>query len=123
MISRKENQIRRGELYYADLNPVCGSEQGGIRPIVIIQNDRGNLHSSTVIVAATTGQIKKLNQPTHVLIKEINNGMLMKDTIILLEQIRTIDRSRLCEYIGYLNDDEIEKMDMALAISVGLKLI
>ena len=121
MQNRKEKNIRRGDIYYANLNPVCGSEQGGIRPVLVIQNDHGNYHSPTVIVAATTGQLNKPDLPTHVLIKEENNTWLKKDTIILLEQIRTIDRSRLCDYIGHLNDaNVIEEIEKALAISVGI---
>ena len=120
MISKKEKKILRGDLYYANLNPVCGSEQGGTRPVVIIQNDSGNLYSPTIIVAATTGRLDKPSLPTHTLLKENGNNSLKKDTIILLEQIRTIDRYRLGNYIGRLNDYEMETMDMALAISVGL---
>jgi mRNA interferase MazF len=124
MQNRKEKNIRRGDIYYANLNPVCGSEQGGIRPVLIIQNDQGNYHSPTVIVAATTGQLNKPDLPTHVLIKEENNTWLKKDTIILLEQIRTIDRTRLCDYIGHLSDDNvIKEIEKALAVSVGIKLI
>lgn len=122
MNSRNEKQIRRGDLYYADLNPVRGSEQGGVRPVVVIQNDSGNLHSPTIIVAATTGQSHKPNLPTHVLVKESKNNQLRMDTIVLLEQIRTIDRSRLENYIGSLTVDTMRSLNFALAVSVGLDL-
>jgi len=97
MQNRKEKNIRRGDIYYADLNPVCGSELMRYSSGIGIQNDHGNYHSPTIIVAATTGQLNKPDLPTHVLIKEENNTWLKKDTIILLEQIRTIDRARLCD--------------------------
>ena len=107
-------------MFYADINPVRGSEQGGIRPVVVIQNNSGNLHSPTVIVAATTGQLDKSNVPTHVLLKVDDNKHLAKDTIIMLEQIRTIDRSRLGKYIGKLMNDAMRELDSALSVSVGL---
>jgi len=108
----------RGDIYYADLNPVVGSEQGGdIRPVLVIQNDVGNKFSPTVIVAAITNS-KKTELPIHVTIK--NAEYLKKDSIVLLEQIRTIDRSRLREYIGCLDNRNMIKVDKALAISVGL---
>jgi len=109
---------QRGDIYYADLNPVKGSEQGGdIRPVIIIQNDVGNRFSPTLVVAAITNR-KKPDLPTHVIIKGRN--YLKEDSIILLEQIRTIDRIRLREYIGCLDARYMQKVDMALAISVGL---
>ncbi len=111
----------RGDIYYADLNPVIGSEQGGdIRPVLVIQNDVGNKFSPTVIVAAITNR-KKTDIPTHVKIK--NADYMKKDSIILLEQIRTIDRSRLREYIGCLDNRNMIRVDKALAISIGLNKI
>ena len=111
----------RGDIYYADLNPVVGSEQGGdIRPVLIIQNDVGNKFSPTVIVAAITHR-KKSELPIHVTIK--NAEYLKKDSIVLLEQIRTIDRSRLREYIGCIDNVNMIKVDKALAISVGLNKV
>lgn len=120
MNNRKEEKVQRGDLYYADLSPVCGSEQGGIRPVVVIQNDRGNIHSPTVIVAATTSQLYKANLPTHVLIRKSNLNQLKMDTVALLEQIRTIDRSRLGNYIGRLTGDAMLALDYALSVSIGL---
>ena len=111
--------IRRGDIYYADLRPVIGSEQGGIRPVLIIQNDTGNRHSPTVIVAAITSKLTKPKLPTHVKLKEMKG--LEKDSVVLLEQIRTIDKCRLDEQIGYLNRHQMKKVDEALRISVGVK--
>lgn len=109
----------RGDLYYADLSPVIGSEQGGIRPVVIIQNDIGNKFSPTTIIAAITSVKNKSNMPTHVNVgKEI--GGLPKDSVILLEQIRTIDKRRIREKIGHFNDDMILKINQALKVSVDL---
>ena len=108
--------INRGDIFYADLDPIIGSEQGGFRPVVVVQNDIGNKCAETTIVAAVTSQIKKCYQPTHVLFgirdKEIN--------MILLEQLRTVDVSRLKEYVGRLTCDDIKKLDKALTVSVGL---
>ena len=110
--------IKRGDIYYANLNPVIGSEQGGTRPVLIISNDTGNKHSPTVIVAAITGQIgTKKKLPTHTI---VHNG-LDKDSIILLEQIRTIDKQRLQEYLGTLDGRFLVAVDKALAISVSLE--
>jgi len=120
MISRKDKQIQRGDIYYANLNPVYGSEQGGIRPVVVIQNNCGNFYSPTVIVAATTAKLNKPALPTHILIRKSIYNNLKKDSIIMLEQIRTIDRSRLSDYIGHLSDSTMRSMDRALAVSVGL---
>ncbi|WP_270810015.1 type II toxin-antitoxin system PemK/MazF family toxin [Hungatella effluvii] len=111
-------RILRGDLYYADLAPVIGCEQGGVRPVLIIQNDVGNLHSPTVIVAAVTSKISKHNLPTHVPLP--NYGGLKAYSIILLEQIRTIDRSRLKEYIGHLDLEIMKSVDRAIAVSLGL---
>ena len=112
-------KIRRGDLYYADLTPVVGSEQGGIRPVLMIQNDVGNHHSPTVIAAAITSRVDKHPLPTHVPLDSVNG--LRRDSVILLEQIRTIDRSRLREYIGRLEPSALVKVDQALAISFGME--
>ena len=111
--------IKRGDIFYADLSPVIGSEQGGIRPVLIVQNDIGNKYSPTVIVAAITSQINKAKLPTHVEISAQEYGLL-KDSVILLEQIRTIDKKRLRERIGHLDDELMEKVNEALIISFGL---
>lgn len=111
--------VKRGEIYYADLSPVVGSEQGGVRPILIIQNDVGNKYSPTVIVAAITSQINKARLPTHVEITAQDFG-LPKDSVVLLEQIRTIDKKRLREKVGKFDDEMMKKIDEALKISVGL---
>ncbi|HCG36539.1 MAG TPA: PemK family transcriptional regulator [Clostridiales bacterium] len=114
-------QINRGDIYYADLTPTIGSEQGGIRPVVIIQNDKGNLHSPTVIAAAVTGNAGKKLLPTHVRLGDSACG-LFRHSIVLLEQLRTIDRRRLQEYVGTLDADRMNMVDAALAISVGLDM-
>ena len=111
--------IKRGYLYYADLSPVVGSEQGGVRPVLIIQNDIGNKYSPTVIVAAITSQINKAKLPTHIEISAHEYG-LNKDSVILLEQIRTIDKNRLREKIGCLDKNMMLKVDNSLQISLGL---
>ena len=111
--------IKRGYLYYADLSPVVGSEQGGVRPVLIIQNDIGNKYSPTVIVAAITSQINKAKLPTHIEISAHEYG-LNKDSVILLEQIRTIDKKRLREKIGCLDKNMMLKVDNILQISLGL---
>lgn len=114
-----ERTIRRGDIYYADLNPVIGSEQGGTRPVLIISNDIGNKHSPTVIIAAITSRVNtKAKLPTHTSIKDFEG--LNKDSIILLEQIRTIDKKRLKEHIGMLDSQQILTADKALLISLGL---
>jgi len=110
--------VKRGDIYYADLSPVYGSEQGGVRPVVVIQNNKGNAFSSTVIVAAVTSNIKKIFFPTHVLI-DAGTG-LNKPSIVLLEQIRTIDKSRLAEKIGSINAVQMHKIDRAIELSLGL---
>lgn len=109
--------ILRGDIYYADLNPTVGSEQGGVRPLVILQNNVGNRYSPTVIAAAITAKPKK-PLPTHAAIS--GTGRLSGESFVLLEQIRTIDRSRLREYVGRLDSQEMKRIDEALAISVGL---
>lgn len=112
-------QIRRGDLYYADLRPVIGSEQGGIRPVVILQNNTGNRHSPTVIAAPVTSRTGKARLPTHVSLGESAEG-LRRGSFILLEQIRTLDRSRLRKRIGRLDKAEMERVNHALEISIGL---
>lgn len=111
--------IRRGDIFYADLSPVVGSEQGGTRPVLVLQNDIGNQYSPTTIIAAITSQISKAKLPTHVEVKAATSG-LEKDSVILLEQIRTIDKSRLLEKVTALNDEVMEKVRRAIEISLGL---
>lgn len=111
--------IKRGDIFYADLSPVVGSEQGGVRPVLIVQNDVGNKYSPTVIAAAITSQINKAKLPTHIEISAQDYG-LQKDSVILLEQIRTIDKKRLREKIAHLDDDLMEKVNEALGVSFGL---
>ena len=113
--------IRRGEVYYADLNPVVGSEQGGIRPVVVLQNDVGNKYSPTVIAAAITSQRDKTKLPTHTSVNADNCG-LAKDSIVLLEQVRTIDKKRLKEKMGALDGNAMLKVDKALSVSFGLDI-
>ena len=113
-------QIRRGDMFYADLSPVVGSEQGGIRPVLIIQNDLGNKYSPTVIAAAVTSQMGKTKLPTHIEIESSSCG-LKNNSVVLAEQIRTIDKSRLKEKIGHIDDEEIiDKVNNALGVSFGL---
>lgn len=111
--------VKRGDIFYADLSPVIGSEQGGVRPVLIVQNDVGNKYSPTVIAAAVTSQINKAKMPTHIEIKAEDYG-LNKDSVILLEQIRTIDKKRLREKIGRLDDRLMESVNKAIAISFGI---
>ncbi len=111
--------IKRGDIFYADLSPVIGSEQGGVRPVLIVQNDIGNKYSPTVIAAAITSQINKAKLPTHIEISAQEYG-LVKDSVILLEQIRTIDKKRLREKIGHLDDELMDKVNDALSVSFGL---
>ena len=106
-------------MYYADLSPVVGSEQGGMRPVLIVQNDTGNKHSPTVIAAAITSQTGKAKLPTHIELNAQSVG-LSRDSVILLEQIRTIDKSRLRERMGKLDDKTMNKVDSAIAVSFGL---
>jgi len=110
--------IKRGELYYADLSPVVGSEQGGVRPVLVVQNDVGNKYSPTVIAAAVTSQMSKAKLPTHIAITAGEYG-LPKDSVVLLEQIRTIDKRRLRERIGELPMDVMRKVNDALMVSLG----
>ncbi|WP_125768280.1 type II toxin-antitoxin system PemK/MazF family toxin [Lapidilactobacillus wuchangensis] len=114
-----EQTIKRGDIFFADLSPVIGSEQGGMRPVLIVQNDVGNHYSPTVVVAAITAKITKPKMPTHVGITHDNDG-IERDSVILLEQVRTIDKQRLKEKVSHLTDDKMAAVDRALAISVGL---
>lgn len=111
--------IKRGDIFYADLSPVIGSEQGGVRPVLVVQNDIGNKYSPTVIAAAITSQINKAKLPTHIEISAQEYGLL-KDSVILMEQIRTIDKKRLREKIGRLDDELMDRVNEALTISFGL---
>ncbi len=111
--------IRRGDIYYADLSPVVGSEQGGLRPVLIIQNDVGNRYSPTVIAAAITSRMGKTRLPTHIDIYAERAG-LAKDSVILLEQIRTLDKRRLKERMGHLDDNIMNEVNSAIAVSFGL---
>lgn len=111
--------VKRGDLFFANLNPVIGSEQGGLRPVVVIQNDIGNTYSPTTIVAAITSQIKRAKLPTHVEIKK-DKSHLDRDSVILCEQLRTIDKKRLSEKIGQLDSETMSKINKALGISIDL---
>lgn len=111
--------ILRGDIYYADLSPVVGSEQGGMRPVLIVQNDVGNKYSPTVIAAAITSQTGKARLPTHIPISATNCG-LEKDSVVLLEQVRTIDKRRLRERMGHIEDSSMSKVNEAISISFGL---
>ena len=111
--------VKRGDIFYADLSPVVGSEQGGMRPVLIVQNDTGNKHSPTVIAAAITSQTGKARLPTHIELNAQSVG-LSRDSVILLEQLRTIDKSRLRERMGKLDDTTMTKVDNAIAVSFGL---
>lgn len=111
--------VNRGDIYYADLSPVVGSEQGGVRPVLIVQNDVGNKYSPTVIAAAITSQKFKTNLPTHIQVSATECG-LAKDSIVLLEQVRTIDKRRLKERMGTLDNGEMTKVNQALQVSFGL---
>ena len=112
--------IRRGDIYYADLSPVVGSEQGGVRPVLIVQNDIGNKYSPTVIAAAITSQTGKTRLPTH--IDVLASAGLAKDSVILLEQIRTIDKRRLKEKMGHLDEAVMMKVNEAISVSFGLSV-
>ncbi len=111
--------VKKGDIFFADLSPVIGSEQGGVRPVLVVQNDVGNKYSPTVIVAAVTSQINKAKLPTHVEISAKGHG-LNKDSVILLEQLRTIDKKRLRERIGRVDEDVLKLTDEAIAVSLGL---
>lgn len=112
-------EVHRGEVFYADLSPVVGSEQGGVRPVLIVQNEIGNRHSPTVIAAAITSRLDKTRLPTHINIRAADTG-LAKDSVVLLEQIRTLDKRRLREKMGRLDDTAMDRVDQALQISFGL---
>ena len=114
-----EMNIKRGDIYYADLSPVIGSEQGGLRPVLIVQNDVGNKYSPTVIAAAITSRMGKTKLPTHIDVVGNQVG-LAKDSVILLEQIRTIDKKRLKEKMGHLDDDTMKNVNDAIGVSFGL---
>ena len=114
------NSIRRGDIFYADLSPVVGSEQGGLRPVLIVQNDVGNKYSPTVIAAAITSKMSKAKLPTHIDISAKDVGLL-KDSVILLEQIRTIDKARLKERMGHLDDSTMTQVNSAISVSFGLE--
>ena len=113
------NNIKRGDIFYADLSPVVGSEQGGLRPVLIIQNDVGNRYSPTVIAAAITSRMGKARLPTHIDIYAARAG-LAKDSVILLEQVRTLDKRRLRERMGHLDDSVMERVNTAIAVSFGI---
>ncbi|MEG0978740.1 MAG: type II toxin-antitoxin system PemK/MazF family toxin [Oscillospiraceae bacterium] len=113
--------VKRGDIYYADLSPVVGSEQGGVRPVLIVQNDVGNKFSPTVIAAAITSQKYKTNLPTHIQVNADECG-LARDSIVLLEQVRTLDKKRLKERMGTLADEDMDRINQALSVSFGLKI-
>lgn len=112
-------QIKRGDVFYAELDPVIGSEQGGVRPVLIVQNDVGNKYSPTIICAAITSQINKAKLPTHIEI-DCTKYTLVKDSVVLLEQVRTVDKVRLREKIGHLDESFMSRVDRALRVSFGL---
>ena len=112
-------EVKRGEIYYADLSPVLGSEQGGVRPVLIIQNDIGNKYSPTVIASAVTSSMTKAKLPTHIEIKSGQYGMT-KDSVVLLEQLRTLDKRRLRERMGHLDDEMMDRVNNAIAVSFGI---
>jgi mRNA interferase MazF len=111
--------VKKGDLFFADLSPVVGSEQGGVRPVLVVQNDVGNKYSPTIIVAAVTSQTSKAKLPTHVELAATQGG-LSKNSVVLLEQLRTIDKQRLKERIGALNEWQIPVVDEALGVSLGI---
>ncbi len=114
-----DTTVKRGDIFYADLSPVVGSEQGGTRPVLIVQNDTGNKHSPTVIAAAITSQTNKAKLPTHIELNGREVG-LTKNSVVLLEQIRTIDKRRLREHMGRLDENMMNRVDTAIAVSFGL---
>ena len=111
--------VKRGDIFYADLSPVVGSEHGGVRPVLIVQNDTGNRHSPTVIAAAITSQTGKARLPTHISLAAMSCG-LPKDSVVLLEQIRTLDKRRLREHMGRVDETMMKQVDTAIAVSFGL---
>lgn len=114
------SNVKRGDIFYADLSPVVGSEQGGVRPVLIVQNDTGNKHSPTVIAAAITSQTGKARLPTHITLAAGSAG-LPKDSIVLLEQVRTLDKRRLREHMGRADERVMRQVDNAIAVSFGLQ--
>ncbi|MCI8332683.1 MAG: type II toxin-antitoxin system PemK/MazF family toxin [Clostridiales bacterium] len=110
-------EIKRGQIYYAELSPIIGSEQGGNRPVVILQNDKGNFYSNTTIIAAITSELDKTHLPTHII---FTADCMEKTSMVLLEQIRTLDKSRLSSYVGVMDDRTMKRIDHAIAISLGL---
>lgn len=119
-MSALETSVKRGDIFYADLSPVVGSEQGGVRPVLIIQNDMGNRHSPTVIAAAITSQMNKAKLPTHIELIDQHCG-LTRDSVVLLEQIRTLDKRRLRERMGHLEGQMMDEVDQAIAVSFGIQ--
>ena len=117
-----DNSVKRGDIFYADLSPVVGSEQGGVRPVLIVQNDTGNRHSPTVIAAAITSQTGKARLPTHIELSANTYG-LPKESVVLLEQIRTLDKRRLREHMGRLDEAQMQRVDNAIAVSFGLSYL
>ena len=116
-----DTSVKRGDIYYADLSPVVGSEQGGVRPVLIIQNDTGNRYSPTVIAAAITSQTGKARLPTHIDLPVAESCGLTKDSVVLLEQVRRLDKRRLREHMGHVDEHVMEKIDTAIAVSFGLQ--
>jgi len=112
--------VKRGDIYYADLSPVVGSEQGGVRPVLIVQNDTGNRYSPTVIAAAITSQTNKAKLPTHIALSAPDHG-LPRDSVVLLEQVRTLDKKRLKEKMGTLGGADMGRVDQALSVSRGIR--
>lgn len=119
-VTNVDNSIKRGDIFYADLSPVVGSEQGGVRPVLIVQNNVGNRFSPTVIAAAITSQVNKAKMPTHIELGARSFG-LTKDSVVLMEQIRTLDKKRLREKMGCLDEVHMRHVDEALAVSFGLE--
>ena len=115
-----DTSVKRGDIYYADLSPVVGSEQGGVRPVLIIQNDTCNRYSPTVIAAAITSQTGKARLPTHIDLPVAQSSGLNRDSVVLLEQVRTLDKKRLRERMGHVDEGVMEKVDLAIAVSFGL---
>lgn len=112
-------EVNRGDIYYADLSPVVGSEQGGTRPVLVVQNNVGNKYSPTVIIAAITSQLDKAKLPTHIELKKEKYN-LVKDSVVLLEQIRTLDKRRLKEHVGNVDELTMQRVDVAIMISLGI---
>lgn len=122
MNTQRTFSIRRGDIYYADLVGACGSEQGGLRPVLVIQNNVGNRYSPTIIVAMITGKLKSQHLPTHISLEENSCG-LSKASMVMLEQIRTLDRGRLETYVGYVGSRKMREINIALGVSIGIDKI